>query len=509
MTPALDSRLDAALDFLAGLVLENGTVWGAAASAVQWGDARAILSMDSTPYHYVTRSRGYSKTTDLGAIALAVMHEQLPAGSRLYALAADRDQGRLLLDTIASFAARTPALRGVVQVDAYRVTSRNGCVLDVLAADVAGSWGLRPAFIVIDEIAQWATTAAPRALWQAVTSAMVKLPGSRMVVLTSAGEPSHWSYKVLEDARRDPLWSTSETPGPPPWADPARLDEQRRRLPASVYARLFENRWQASEDRLTTLADLRACLVLPGPSEPARGVQYVIGVDLGVRHDRTVAAVAHAERIGVDTVACLDRMNVWQGSPEHPVDLGEVEAWLLAASRAYAHAHLVADPWQSIGMCQRLRAAGVRVTEHAFTAQSVGRLATTLHLAIREHRLCLYDAPGLVDELAAVRLRETSTPGVLRMDHDPDKHDDRAIALALAVQELVGAPLAGYGFATYMRQTSEARAAAQAAPDAPEPGRRRATTRRQRCPGHLYSPETRLCHVCGEAAPDAPGKVDP
>ena len=36
------------------------------------------------------------------------------------------------------------------------------------------------------------------------------------------------------------------------------------------------------------------------------------------------------------------------------------------------------------------------------------------------------------DELANVRLRETS-PGVYRMDHDPDKHDDQAIALALAL----------------------------------------------------------------------------
>jgi hypothetical protein len=33
-----------------------------------------------------------------------------------------------------------------------------------------------------------------------------------------------------------------------------------------------------------------------------------------------------------------------------------------------------------------------------------------------------------------VRLRETA-PGVLRIDHDADKHDDRVIALALASQE--------------------------------------------------------------------------
>jgi len=47
----------------------------------------------------------------------------------------------------------------------------------------------------------------------------------------------------------------------------------------------------------------------------------------------------------------------------------------------------------------------------------------------------LPDDPELIDELANLRLRETS-PGVLRIDHDPDKHDDRAIALALAAHRL-------------------------------------------------------------------------
>ena len=38
-----------------------------------------------------------------------------------------------------------------------------------------------------------------------------------------------------------------------------------------------------------------------------------------------------------------------------------------------------------------------------------------------------------------VRLRETS-PGVYRMGHDPDKHDDQALALALAAKHLITRP---------------------------------------------------------------------
>jgi hypothetical protein len=34
--------------------------------------------------------------------------------------------------------------------------------------------------------------------------------------------------------------------------------------------------------------------------------------------------------------------------------------------------------------------------------------------------------------------RVQTSPGVLRLDHDPDRHDDRAVAVALAAHELAG-----------------------------------------------------------------------
>lgn len=86
----------------------------------------------------------------------------------------------------------------------------------------------------------------------------------------------------------------------------------------------------------------------------------------------------------------------------------------------------------------------MRVEEWAFTAQSVGRLAVNLHLLLRERRLSLPDDAELLDELANVRLRETS-PGVFRLDHDAGKHDDRAVALGLAALALTEKPPAGRG----------------------------------------------------------------
>jgi hypothetical protein len=69
-------------------------------------------------------------------------------------------------------------------------------------------------------------------------------------------------------------------------------------------------------------------------------------------------------------------------------------------------------------------------------------------MLLRDRRLSLFDDTELLDELGNVRLRETS-PGVLRMDHDPDRHDDRAIALSLAALALVENPVTGHAGSIY------------------------------------------------------------
>ncbi len=75
----------------------------------------------------------------------------------------------------------------------------------------------------------------------------------------------------------------------------------------------------------------------------------------------------------------------------------------------------------------------------AFTSQSVGWLGATLHMLLRDHRLALPSDRELLDALAAVRPRE-SAPGVLRLDHDAGKRDDRAVSLGLAALTLTDHP---------------------------------------------------------------------
>ena len=132
----------------------------------------------------------------------------------------------------------------------------------------------------------------------------------------------------------------------------------------------------------------------------------------------------------------LDRQLVWSGTRLHPVDICEVEATCVHLAGVYKST-FVLDPWQSAQLAQNLRRRRIRVKEFAFGQQSVGRLAQRLFGLLREHALDLPDDDQeLLDELANVRIKETS-PGVFRMDHDSGRHDDRAISLALAANELL------------------------------------------------------------------------
>jgi hypothetical protein len=286
---------------------------------------------------------------------------------------------------------------------------------------------LLPAGLFLDELAAWPDTTNARRFLDALTSSATKAPGCRMAVLTSAGTPSHYSYRLLQHARSSPLWRTLERAGPPPWVDEARLEEQRKRLPPSVFAQLFQAEWCEVEGSFLDAAVVDAAFVLAGPSlrrEHGRS-GYVAALDLGHVNDRTVFAVGHLEG---ETVV-LDAMTSWSGSRAQPVSFSEVEEHVLAAHERYGFA-LSTDPWQALHVAERLRARGVRTREVNFSPQFKQRLASTLLQALNDGAVHLYPADGLREELLALRLKQGSA-GSWAFDHAKGGHDDRAVALSM------------------------------------------------------------------------------
>lgn len=438
----------AAMGLLNALVVDgDGRRWGERATDLQRADAEALLDRDGPRRHWIGRPRGYSKTDDLGAIMVVALLERLHGGDEAVAVAADREQAAILVRRMKWIASRTPELGGALTAERFAVHTAAGARLEAMASDAAGSWGRTPAWAVADELCQWARSPTARELWTSISSAVVKVPTGVLAVISTAGEPDHWSRGVYENAIEDPAWLVSEVHEPAPWIDPEDIEAERRRLPESVYARLWENRWASSEDSLLKYEDVVACATLPGALDRVVGTQYVVGVDLAVKRDRAVVAVTHAERVedgqgaaaGVRIVT--DHLDVFKATKGHDIDLQRAQDTVLARCQGYNHAPAIFDPAMAQQMMQRLRKAGLKVIEHTFSATSNSRRALVILELVRGHRLVLPDEQEVIDEFAGLRLIERG-PGLYRYDHVAGKHDDIVTAIGLGAAHLLERPQA-------------------------------------------------------------------
>jgi hypothetical protein len=437
--------VNAALDLLAGLVMEDGRRWGEVAYPWPWADAAAVL--DPEPHaprrFWDQRARGMSKTDDAAGDGLCTLVADAPPRSRSFAYAGDQDQARLILDSIAGFTERTPGLADLVEVGARTVTCRaTGATLSVESSDSASAFDTRPYFTVVDEVAQWPDTSNFGRLWSAIVSATGKVAGSRLLVLSSAGSPSHPAFKRWTVAQESPHWRTSNVPGPSPWWSDADIEAAREQLLPAEFRRLILNEWAEADDSLATVDDVAACVGSFTVLEPRRGARYVMALDVGTRRDATALAVTHLEPSPTGRRVVVDRVMRWTGSRLHPVSLSDVETALLAVWRNYGRPKLIYDRMQAEQLTERLRHAGVRCDEFVFSSAGVNRLARSLFGALRDRAILLPADDELVAELSAVRLVETG-PGLVRLDHKSGQHDDMAVVCAMCTASFMDRPTGG------------------------------------------------------------------
>jgi hypothetical protein len=472
------------LGILASLVNDDNSRWAERAIPQQMADARAIFEEERPNWHFITRPRGGSKTTDIAGVALAWLVGKAGPFDRGFVVAANAEQATLVIDAASGFIFRTPELEGAVTAEAERLVGANGAWVRVMSLSDSGSWGkMNTHLLICDEFAQWPDTRGAKRVWQAVRSTTQKTPGCRLVILTSAGEPSHWSFEEVfqgaqreiersRELRRNPFWRISEMPGPVPWQDPEELEQLRHELPPSAYDRLILNIWSEAEDRAIAPEDYEAaareCRRHGAPPagirgggfrlrDPATDVRYVITVDVGTRNDATVICVAHREPLdpeqpNVGHRVVVDHIDRWQGSKKRHVQIADIRHRVVFLSAEYNRARVYADPDQFVDSIQQLNRLGVRASEWAFTATSVGQVATSLVQAFHNRLIVVPDSPMLKDELLKVRLRETS-PGVTRLDHDHQSHDDQAVTIGMACHILLGrAWSVGAAFKEFLRR---------------------------------------------------------
>ena len=433
----------APLELMRGFVLDNGEPWGSIAADFQQADAHAILGADvtGTRRFWLLRGRGMSKTTDIAALTLALLLTEAPPQSHSYVYAVDTDQAQLTMDAVAAIVANTPGLAGAVALGARAVTNRStGATLTVESSDGASSLGTKPWLVICDELAAWPRSANHRALWAAIVGAIPKVPGARLVVISTAGSPVGLGARTWEAAQKSRYWHTSCHPGPSPWWNDEDIEATRDDLLPSEWMRYIECIWAEGEDTLTTPEDVAACtrggdLALP----PHRGRQYVAALDIGTRRDMTALAVGHVEDRRAGRTVVVDRVLSWKATKGQRVDLAEVEAAVLRVCNHYRVGRLRYDRMQAEQMTQNLQRKGLHCDEFVFSSASTNRLARTLATALRDRAIELPDDPTLQEQLATVRLVETG-PGTVKMQNPTGTHDDLAVAVAMVAADLSTQP---------------------------------------------------------------------
>lgn len=432
--------MNPAIVLLGTLLLEDGRLWWNAAEPWQLADAQAFIE-GAVRRHWWLRARGMSKTTDAAVVILAMLLTLAPARSRSYCYGADADQAAVLFDALVGLIQRS-RLTALVDVGASTITVRStGATLTVESSDGASAFGRRPWLTVLDEATAWPDTPNHARLWSAAVSAVGKVPASRLLVLGTAATPASAGHKRFLTAERSRHWRASVVAGPSPWWAPEDVEAAAESLTASEYRRLILNQWCAGEDALTSEADVAACTGSHRVLEPLRGRRYVMGLDVGLKRDRTVLTVGHLEPSPAGRKVVIDRVLRWTGTRTSPVSLTDVERSIVATWKQYGSPRLVFDPYQAAQLSERLRVAGVRADEYLFNTGSINRLARTLYGALRDRAIVLPDDPELAAELVTVRLVETG-PGLVRLDHHAGQNDDQAIAVALVATALLDRPTA-------------------------------------------------------------------
>jgi phage terminase large subunit-like protein len=323
------SSIDLTRQILTALPLDLGKPWGEIATQWQIDDARAVLDPDHPQrLHWLGRPKGASKSTDIAAILIVWLLTQARPGEEGVVAAADEDQANRLLDRARGFVHRSRALKGRITVQRRAILGPDGARVTALSADAPSTEGILTPFAIIEELPNWPETDNAKAMWTAIFSSVPKDPRMRLVVIGHAGAPEHWSYRILERARQSKRWRVNEIPGPLEWISEDDLEEQRHQLREAAFNRRHLNIWTHAEDRLVDPAALRDAVTLDGPLVPVAGVRYVLGVDLGFRHDRSVVSICHSEPVEDRPPArrvVLDRMIVFEGTRADEVRLRDVE----------------------------------------------------------------------------------------------------------------------------------------------------------------------------------------
>lgn len=383
------------------------------------------------------------------------------------AAAGDRDQARILRDSIGRLVSANPWLRDFITVQRYEVrNSITGSTLEVISSDTASSYGHLCDFVVVDELSHWPESAEE--FYTSLRSTAAKRRSCVFVAIMNAGYEGSFQHKLSLAAQDNPRIYYSHLPGTvATWLKDS-FDELSKEIPPHAVDRLINNNWTSGGGDALTPQDIAAA-----EDNNARemtgeeyGWEFVGGLDLGLKRDNAAFVVLAVNRN--TRQIRLARVDTWKPSEaaDGKVSLSDVEDTMIYRKRQFKLDHVRYDPWQAEHIAQRVEGNtdyGIRARDSAYNRQPFMREVTPTAVNLREiariviesftdRRLTLYPCPELHADLRKLRVEEKSYGFRLTSPRDATGHGDTVTAFALALlgaYELSATPNDHYRFVTF------------------------------------------------------------
>ena len=357
-----------------------------------------------------------------------------PEQQEIITVANDADQAKIILNDARRIIRNNDALYRCL--DDFGLTRTEIRLQDarrwiIKSATHVSSRGLRPSTVLYDELG-WAKNSD---LFTALAASQAAQANPLFVVTSTVGPvKGGMLWDLFEAAERE---DSSEillihyTENLSPLITEGYLSEQRRRLPAPVFAREHQNLWGEGSDAFATEDDWLKATELgdsrvwehPGPCSAF--------VDLGWVHDETAIAVAYRDGQGIAHVAALE---MFQGSQTDPVHMTAVEAKIAdLAYRLNIHRIEIEAP-QGLQMAQQLTLTGLNAEIINPTAQSQMERWGMLYTELKAGTVHLPNDDRLRQQLLTLTIKQTPTGW--KVVDVPSIHNDRALAIAGVVHLL-------------------------------------------------------------------------
>jgi phage terminase large subunit-like protein len=385
-----------------------------------------------------------SGKTAMAAMVVIYTAVVLAPGGEIYTLANDLEQSSSrVFRAVADILRASPLLADAVDITATRITFRStSTTIQAVANDYAGFSGANPSLNVYDELAYY-NSESSRRLWDEGVPSPARRISFRLSVSTAGfdGEPSplrdlydramEKGEEIAADLRVHEnmlCYWTHEMRAP--WQSPQWVSEMRRTLRPSQFARLILNQWTASE---STFVELEQWDAITDPEMTPLLVKTSMpvwaGLDLGLKHDSTalVAVGWDGNRIRIVN------HQVFIPREGETLDIeATAEAAVLSLKSRFAVREVRFDPWQGVGLSQRLTRAGVKMVEYPQHLSNLSLMGGNLLDLIKNKQLAAYPSEELRNAIAKTVIVESSRG--FRLGKAVKSHRvDIIIALAMAL----------------------------------------------------------------------------